>query len=90
MLPFEKLEQLQKRYVELDDLLCQQHILTDRNLLSKLNKERAEIEPIVLEFRRFREAEEQIRQNESALSDPELRELAEMELAELRPAKEAL
>ncbi|MBP9112528.1 MAG: peptide chain release factor 1 [Polyangiaceae bacterium] len=90
MLPFEKLEQLQKRYVELDDLLCQQHILTDRNLLSKLNKERAEIEPIVLEFRRFREAEEQIRENESALSDPELRELAEMELAELRPSKEAL
>ena len=57
MLPIDKLEQLSRRYTELDDLLCQQDVLSDRTKLSKLNKERSEIEPVVNEFRRYRDLE---------------------------------
>ena len=36
MLPLEKLEQLTRRYAELDELMCRPDVLGDRNQLSKL------------------------------------------------------
>ena len=84
MLPVDKLEQLSRRYVELDDLLCQQHVLSDRVQLSKLNKERSEIEPVVREFGRLRELEKRIQEDEEALADPDLRELVQEELPVLQ------
>ena len=83
MLPIDKLEQLSRRYTELDDLLCQQDVLSDRTKLSKLNKERSEIEPVVNEFRRYRDLERKLREAEEALADPELRELAALEISDL-------
>jgi peptide chain release factor 1 len=90
MLPRERLEQLAKRYVELDDLLCQPAVLGDRQKLAKLNKERGEIEPVVLAFHKYRDLEKRIADDESALGDPELRELAEMELPELQAERRTL
>jgi len=90
MLPIEKLEQLARRYVELDDLMCQPGVLGDRNQLSRLTKERSELEPIVGQFQRYREIEKDIRDHEAALSDPELRELAEVELPELQTERSSL
>jgi peptide chain release factor 1 len=90
MLPLEKLEQISRRYTELDDLLCQPDVLGDRHKLSKLNKERTEIEPVVHEFRRYRELEKKIREDEEALNDPELREIAQLELGELAAERTVL
>ena len=87
MLPIEKLEQLSRRYVELDDLLCQPSVLGDRAQLSKLNKERSEIEPVVQSFSRYRDLLKKIQDDEEALTDPELRELAQMELPTLNQEK---
>ena len=84
MLPIAKLEQLSRRYGELDDLLCQPAVLADRHQLSKLNKERTELEPVVQAFSRYRDLEKKIKDDEEALADPDLRELAEMELPELQ------
>ncbi|MDB4944470.1 MAG: Peptide chain release factor 1 [Labilithrix sp.] len=84
MLPLDKLEQLSKRYLELDDLLCDPRVLGDRNQLSKLNRERNDIEPLVHAFKRYREVEKKIREDEEALADPDLREMVEMELPELQ------
>jgi peptide chain release factor 1 len=90
MLPIDKLDQISRRYTELDDLLCQADVLADRHRLSKLNKERSEIEPVVREFRRYRDLEKKIRDDEEALADPELRELASLELPELQAERVAL
>src|SRR5262249_34576391 len=90
MLPIEKLEQLSRRYVELDDLLCQPQVLSDRTQLSKLNKERTEIEPVVQHFARYRDLEKKIKEDEEALGDPELKELAQMELPSLNEQKAEL
>ncbi len=87
MLPIERLEQLSKRYVELDDLMCNPQVLSDRHQISKLNKERSELEPLIGQFRRYREVEKKIREDEEALQDPDLRELAELELPELQAEK---
>jgi peptide chain release factor 1 len=90
MLPLDKLEQISRRYVELDDLLCDPKVLSDRAQLSKLNKERSEIEPLVQAFGRYRDVEKKLREDEEALSDPELRELAELEIPELQAEKSTL
>lgn len=83
MLPIDKLEQLARRYAELDDLMCQPQVLSDRNQLSKLNKERTDLEPLIAAFGRYRDVEKKIKEDEEALSDPDLRELVQMELPEL-------
>ena len=90
MLPLDKLEQLSRRYVELDDLLCDPRVLSDRNQLSKLNKERTDIEPLVHAFARYRDLEKKIREDEEALADPELRSLVELELPELQAERGTL
>jgi peptide chain release factor 1 len=90
MLPIEKLEQISRRYVELDDLLCDPKVLSDRVQLSKLNKERTDIEPLVRAFGRYRDVEKKIREDEEALADPELRELAQMEIPELSQERATL
>jgi peptide chain release factor 1 len=83
MLPIDKLEQVVLRYSELEELLCRPDVLADRAKLQKLNKERSDLEPLVAAFSRYRELEKKIRDAEEALGDPELRELAHAELAEL-------
>ncbi len=90
MLPIDKLEYLSKRYVELDELLCRPDVLANRNELTKLNKERSELEGLVIEFRAYQDVEKRIAEDEAALADPELRELAEMELREYREKRLAL
>lgn len=84
MLPVEKLHQLTRRYAELEELMCRPDVLGDRNQLSKLTKERADLESLVAAFGRYREAEKKLREDEEALADPDLRELVEMEIPELQ------
>lgn len=90
MLPIEKLEQLSRRYAELDDLLCSPDVLSDRNQLSKLNKERSELEPLMAQFSRYRDVARQIKDDEEALGDPDLRALAEVELPTLQKERDEL
>jgi peptide chain release factor 1 len=90
MLPIDKLEHLARRYAELDDLMCQQHVLTDRTMLAKLTKERSELEVLVPKFQRFKAVEQGLRDADEAKADPELRELAELEIPELTTERESL
>jgi peptide chain release factor 1 len=83
MLPIDKLDELVRRYGELEELLCRPEVLSDRAKLSKLNKERSDLEPLVNAFSRFRELDKRARENAEALGDPELRELAQADLAEI-------
>jgi peptide chain release factor 1 len=89
-LPLEKLEQLSRRYAELDEVMCDPHVLGDRNQLAKLNKERSEIEPVVQKFAHYQTLSKKIADDEEALTDPELREFAAAELPELQAARETL
>ena len=90
MLPVDKLEFLGRRYSELDELICSPAILNDHRELSKLTRERGELEPIVHKYAHLCAINRQITEDEAALEDPELRELAEMELPELSAERETL
>jgi peptide chain release factor 1 len=90
MIPIEKLEQLARRYSELEEILCQPDVLSDRARSSKLNKERSDLEPLVAALSRYRELERKIREDEEALGDAELREFALAELQELNGERDRL
>ena len=90
MLPVDKLEQLVRRYGELEELLCTPEVLADRLKLTKLNKERSDLAPLVDAFAHYRDLEKKIRDDEEALADPELRELAQAELPGLQDQRTAL
>ena len=90
MLPLEKLEQLTRRYAELEELMCRPDVLGDRNQLGKLTKERSDLEALVAVFGRYRQVEKKLKEDEEALADPELRELAELEIPELQTERTEL
>ena len=90
MIPVEKLEFLERRYGELDELICSPAILNDHRELSKLTRERGELEPIVQKYGTLVGILKQIKEGETLLDDPEMRELAEAELPELTTQRDNL
>ncbi|MFO0679840.1 MAG: peptide chain release factor 1 [Polyangiaceae bacterium] len=90
MLPIDKLEQIARRYGELDDLLCQPAILANPSQLTKLNRERTDLEPLMTQFARYLDVSKTLVENEAALADPELRALAEEEMPRLTSEKSEL
>src|SRR5260221_2401123 len=83
MLPIEKLEAVARRFSEVENLLCSPQVLTNHQKLQQLNKERSEIEPVILAFNEWRELDRKIKDDKEALLDPDLRGLAEEELPTL-------
>ncbi|MCU0677219.1 MAG: PCRF domain-containing protein, partial [Myxococcota bacterium] len=90
MLPIAKLQSLAARFRELDEMLYRPDVASDADRSRKLSRERAELEDLARAFSRYLEVEKQIADDELALKDPELRELAEAELPELRDEKQML
>jgi len=90
MLPIGKLETLTRRFTELEHLLCSPAVLSDPNKLQKLNKERTDLEPVVVAFARLKDVEKRLGDNRELASDPELGELARAELPELEADQERL
>lgn len=83
MLPTEKLETLRVRFDELEDLLCQPHVLSDTKRYTALSVERGEISPVVQAYMRYLHVQKQIREGKEAMADPELREIALEELPDM-------
>jgi peptide chain release factor 1 len=83
MLPISKLESLSARYAELEELLCQPHVLADAKTFTDLSRERAELSALVRVFARFSAVGKRLEEDRAARSDPELRELVELEIPEL-------
>ena len=90
MLPLDKLGSIARRFHELEDMLCRPEIVGDRQQFQKLSKERSEIEGVVSAYERYATLLKKIAEDEAALADPELRELVEMELPELRAEQLAI
>ncbi len=84
MLPLDKLKSLARRYRELEDMLCRPEIVGDRHQYQKLSKERSDLEGVAGAYDRYSALLKKIAEDEAALADPELRELVEAELPELK------
>ena len=85
-----RLDELRERYEELGEELAKPAVYTDPNQLREVSKERARLESVVTVYDEYREREERLSQAREMKNDPDLRELAEEELAELEPQQEEL
>ncbi|GAC1560864.1 MAG: peptide chain release factor 1 [Polyangiales bacterium] len=84
MIPLEKLSSIARRFRELEDRLCRPEIVGDRQQFQKLSKERSELEGLAQAYDRHVALTRKIAEDQAALADPELREMVEAELPELR------
>ncbi len=86
-----KLEALSERYEELAALLSDADVISDQNRFRSYSKEYAELESVVQAFAAYQQTLEDIAAAQEMLkdSDPDLREMAEEELKELRASVEA-
>ena len=84
---FQKLEGIEKKYEDLTQKISDPEIIAAQNEWKTYMKEHADLEPIVLKYREYKKIQSQLEEAKEMLSDPELKELAEMELLE---AKEKL
>ncbi|MFZ6045284.1 peptide chain release factor 1 [Pseudomonas sp. CR3202] len=81
-----KLDLLQDRYEELTALLGDAEVISDQGKFRAYSKEFAEVEPVILAFREFRKVQGDLEGAQALLkdSDPDLREMAEEEVAQAR------
>ena len=83
---YEKLDEIERRYEELQRKIQEPDVVTDVTAYRSTMKAIAEIEEVVVKFREAREIRKRIADaREMINSDDEMRELAQMELADLEP-----
>lgn len=88
----DKLEAIQDRYYYLEEQLADPDVIADMKKYKNVSKEYKDLKPIVEVFKTYREVLGNINTAEEMLKekDPDMREMAEMELEELSPQKEEL
>jgi len=87
-----QLDKIETRFGEIETLLAEPDVLADYSRMTELAQERSEIEELVESYRRSKEIEKQSAENRLLMedSDPEMAELAEMELESLEAEYETL
>ena len=88
---FDRLEDLVRKFEELQAELASPEAASDMNHFRKLMKEQAELTPLVEAYADYKKAKEDMEEAEELLSesDPEIRELAKEELAGAKERAEA-
>ncbi|MBE5820707.1 MAG: peptide chain release factor 1 [Clostridiales bacterium] len=81
---FQKLEDVEKRYEELNSKISDPEVISDQQTWQKLMKEHAGLVDIVAKFREYKKAKQDLEQAKEMLNDKDLKELAEMEMLELK------
>jgi peptide chain release factor 1 len=88
---YDKLNEIEKRYEELQRKIENPAIVTDVSAYRDTMKSIAEIEEVVVKFRELRDIRKRIAEAREMLhADDDMRELAEMELSDLGPKEPAL
>ncbi len=85
-----KLKTLVHRYEEIGGLLSDAEIISNQNRFRDLSKEYAQLEALVLTYKEYSQIAARLQSAKELLNDKEMRELAELELAELEPSKAEL
>ena len=86
----ENLKNIELRYQELEARLAANETYSDPDLVSNLNREQKELEPLVTAYRALCRAQSNLADAEELLSDPEMKELAQQELAQAKEDIERL
>lgn len=82
----DKLEHISQRHEELERLLSSQEVGADMDAFRRYSREHSELGEVVALYAAYRQAEEDGRSAAELLEDPEMRELAQAEVASSREA----
>jgi peptide chain release factor 1 len=87
---FDKIEELERRYQEVEALLSDPAVISNQPEFRKLSREHADLTDLVTAYRRYRKVQEEIADNSELLSDPDMKEMAAEELTTLEEEKKQL
>jgi peptide chain release factor 1 len=90
---YEKLAAIAARYDELNELMAQPDVVTDHVRLQQIAREQRELEDVVTKYRAYQNVQRQIDDAQAILDDggdPDMRELAQEELDQLRQRRDQL
>jgi len=86
----EKLEELEKKYDEIEEHLANENTYKDSNLLNSLLKEKSLIEESVLLYRELKKVEKEIEDTKKLINEPDMEEIAKEELTKLQNTEKEL
>ena len=85
-----KLDHLAERLIEINQLLMQESVTSDMDNYRKLNREYAELTPVVALYHRYQQAQVDISSAQEMMSDPDMKELAQEEIVSAKNVMEEL
>ena len=86
----DRLQQMEERYEELSTQLSQPEIVNDREKYQKAGKALSDLEAPVMKFRELKIVRHGLAEARALLTDPDMRAMAEEEIAQLGPREPAL
>ena len=86
----DKLEKIAQRLAQVERQLSDPAVYSDRAAMTKLSREQKELTPVVEAYRAYARAEADMAAATEMLSDPELKELGQEELAAAKAERERL
>ena len=87
---FERLEAIKVRYEQLTEELSKPEVLGDYNQLKKLSKEQKDLEETYVKYKEYQKVINNIEEAQMLINDPEMGEMAKLELEEASSKKETL
>ncbi|MFI3251476.1 MAG: PCRF domain-containing protein, partial [Eubacteriales bacterium] len=76
----DKLQIIESKYSQIEAQLAATETYNDPSLVSKLNKEQAELSPLVEKYRNYLSVKQQLEEAKELLSDPEMADMAQEEI----------
>ncbi|MEO0877190.1 MAG: PCRF domain-containing protein, partial [Bacteroidota bacterium] len=86
----DKLAAIHDRFRNLEEQLADPTVISDMDRFQKTNKEYKKLQPIVEAYKAYKDLLGNIETAEEMLRDPEMKEMASMELDELKPEREKM
>ena len=87
---FERLETIANKYEELKEELSNPEVISDYNKLKKLSKEQKDLEETYNKYNEYKKIDNNLKEAKELLDDPEMSEMAALEIEELEPKKEEI
>lgn len=87
---FERLEIIKNKYDELSKELSSEEVLKNFNKLKELSKEQSDLEETVKKYDEYKKCDEDIKELEGMLDDPDMGTMAEGEIEKLKVKKDKL
>ena len=84
----DKLAAIYDRFRNLEEQLSDPSVISDMDRYQKINKEYKKLQPVVEAYHQYQNLLSNIDSAKEMLRDPEMKEMGEMELEELKPKKE--